>query len=109
MSIAAGAAQKTVPLRELEGSTIEDRQRVARVENLENIDVRPDFLQRLSPEPAAAHFVERMRDVRQASLLVDALDRLQGLEAGRNPLFQEEPDDLPLRRLDLFAGNDQEG
>src|SRR3954471_4411714 len=69
---------------------------LARVEDLDAVDLLPEPLECgaldvIQPVPA-----EGVRNRHDAALIVDALDRLLAREAARDRSFEEQPDDLAV-------------
>ena len=79
------------------------------VSALDDVDQpgRHEGLAHTPGERPADHGVERVLEVDEASLGADPLGRLLGGQAGRDPVAQEEPDQLALGRVELHAGDDR--
>src|SRR5579884_25779 len=108
MGIAARTGQDAVRACILLCLTVVSRQRVACIEDLEDIDLTSYLVQLVPRHPAPPNTVEGVWNVHDTALLPNALNGLQVGEPWRNPFVEKEPDHLPGLGLDLFTWNDEE-
>src|SRR4029079_16766489 len=103
--IAPHAAGKSVRSCELQREDVARRRDLASVEHLDDVELRRDALERRAAQMPAAVAAERMRDVREAALLVDKVDAAIGAEPRRHLVLEVEADELAAGGRDLFAGD----
>lgn len=101
MGIGAGARRHAEGAAQFLGSPVELGPRPP-VEDLHDVDLSGDPLDRLFPEIAPASVVG-VFEIDQASLLLDSLDRSLWGQTARNHLLEEEADQLAFSRQDLLA------
>ena len=101
MSVGAGSCGDAQGASKLLGSAIEIRLRPT-VEDLDDIDLRGDPLDRLFAEIAPAAVI-RMFEVDETSLLFDDVDRFFRGQPARYRLLEEESDQFALGAEDLLS------
>src|SRR3989442_4385542 len=106
--VAPGSAGE-VPLRRVDGgAAVVAGERLARVEHLDRVDLRPEPIERLSPQVIHAVPAERVRHDDHAALLAYPGDRLLTGEVAWGLALEEEPYQLAVARADLLADDDAE-
>src|SRR5919201_1698926 len=106
--VAADAAGEVVTTCEIERANVAGRRDLPRVEDLDDVERRSDALEHPVPQVPAAVPAEGVRDVGESALLVDERDRPLSGEAALDPPFEKEPDELSIRRGDLFSDDHHE-
>src|SRR5438552_4891820 len=106
--VASGGAGEVALRRVDGGAAVVAGERLARVEHLDRVDLRPEPIERLSPQVIPAVPAERMRHDDHAALLAYPGDRLLAGEVARDLALEEEPDQLAVARADLLADDDAE-
>jgi hypothetical protein len=93
-------------LREANGCEVMRRVADFGVEHLDDVQLtRADKSLQHRLSESSAFGIERVRRIHKAALCFDAVDHLRNREDIRNPLRQEQADNLPRRSADFFAND----